>query len=67
MEKIKQLEKRIRNNLFTNDMLFNERAEENNHIAREIRELISIGTLDKTTDDRRYQIEILDFLDNKNL
>ncbi|NCF75499.1 MAG: hypothetical protein GWO87_03375 [Xanthomonadaceae bacterium] len=64
---IEQLEKKINHNLFINDLDWRERAIDNIEYAKQIRQIISRGILDNTIKNRKYQVELLDFLDYHNL
>ena len=65
--KTKDLYKKIIRNLFINDMHWKERAEDNIKYAREIRECICLGHLDNGIENRKLQVEILNFLEKHNL
>ena len=67
MKEIKEMVDIIKRNLFINDIAYNERAIENVNIANKIRNLVASGILNNSIEERKYQVEVLDFLEFKNL
>ena len=63
MDTIKELKEKISNNLFTNDLEWKERGEQNMYLAHKIREIIAMDD----TIDKQFIVDTLDCLDSHDL
>jgi len=63
MDKIKEQIKTIKNNLFTNNLEWKERGEQNMYLAHKIRETIAMDD----TIDKQFIVDTLDWLDSHDL